>query len=264
MPHVASLYRYPFKGFTPESCDSLTILPTGRVEGDRVLGVRFADSAAPDDAWAAKREMLVLMNTPGLAQLDVKYDAERRRIRMSHNGIVLLDAALDEAGRNLIAGVLEQFVKDLDEQPLRDHPERLPLRVVGDGRTPRYHDNEAGQVSLHGRASVEALGEALSDSALSERRFRSNIAVDGLPAWEELTWMGRKVQVGHVAFSVVKEKVRCLATHANPVTGKRDQLVMNTLVESFGHEQPMMGVSLIPIAEGGEIHLGDEIRLVDA
>jgi hypothetical protein len=263
MPQVAALYRYPVKGFTPEACDSLTIGADGRVAGDRVLGVRFADCEAADDAWSPKREMLVLMNTPGLARLSVAFDPARQRLRMSADGAVLVDAALDAAGRNLIAGVLEQFARDLDEQPLRDHPERLPLRVIGDGITPRFHDNPEGTVSLHGRASVEALGGALRDPALSERRFRSNIAVEGLPAWEELGWLGRSVQIGDLTFSVVKEKVRCLATHANPATGQRDQPVMTTLVDTFGHEQPMMGVSLMPIAGGGTIRLGDEVRLVE-
>jgi uncharacterized protein YcbX len=40
MPHVAALYRYPVKGFTPEECDTLTVLDEGRIAGDRVLGVR--------------------------------------------------------------------------------------------------------------------------------------------------------------------------------------------------------------------------------
>jgi hypothetical protein len=31
MPHVAALYRYPVKGFTPEACDTSTVL-------DEVLG----------------------------------------------------------------------------------------------------------------------------------------------------------------------------------------------------------------------------------
>jgi MOSC domain-containing protein len=264
MPIVAALYRYPVKGFTPEACDSLTILPEGRIAGDRVLGVRFADSRAADEAWTTKHEMLVLMNTPGLARLSVTFDSEQQRLRMSQEGAVILDAALDQAGRNLIAGVLEQYVKGLDVQPLRDHPERLPLRVVGDGRTSRYQDSEAGQISLHGRASVKSLGSALGEPDLSERRFRSNIAVEGMTAWEELEWLGRTVQIGDVGFTVVKEKVRCLATHANPSTGQRDQAVTTTLVESFGHERPMMGVSLEPTAGGGVIHIGDEVRLLDS
>jgi MOSC domain-containing protein len=264
MPSVAALYRYPIKGFTPEVCESLTILPEGRVAGDRVLGVRFADSPAADGAWSSKHEMLALVNTPGLARLSVTFNAERQRVRMSEDGVVLLDAALDEAGRSLIAGVLEDYVKRLGEGPLRDHPERLPLRVIGDGRTPRYHDNEAGQISLHGRASVAALGEALGDPALSELRFRSNVAVDGMSSWEELDWLGRAVQIGALSFTVVKEKVRCLATHANPETGERDRSVMTGLVEHFGQDQPTMGIALVPTSGGGDIHVGDEVRLLDS
>ena len=41
---VAALYRYPVKGFTPETCEALTVRADGRIEGDRVLGVRFADT----------------------------------------------------------------------------------------------------------------------------------------------------------------------------------------------------------------------------
>jgi hypothetical protein len=29
MPRVVALYRYPLKGFTPEKCDTLTVLPKG-------------------------------------------------------------------------------------------------------------------------------------------------------------------------------------------------------------------------------------------
>ena len=49
--------------------------------------------------------------------------------------------------------------------------------------------------------------------------FRSNIAVDGVTAWVEQSWVGRKVGIGGVEFDAVKSKPRCLAT---PVTGDRD------------------------------------------
>jgi len=51
MPRVVALYRYSLKGFTPEKCDTLTVLSEGRIAGNRVLGTRFADTEAPDDAW---------------------------------------------------------------------------------------------------------------------------------------------------------------------------------------------------------------------
>ena len=34
MPEVVALYRYPVKGFTPQSCGHITVLPGGRVAGE--------------------------------------------------------------------------------------------------------------------------------------------------------------------------------------------------------------------------------------
>jgi uncharacterized protein len=138
-----------------------------------------------------------------------------------------------------------------------------PLRVIGDGSTPRYHDAEAGQVTLHGRGSLHALTAALAHVEGSERRFRSNIALEGLGAWEEQRWVGRKVRIGTVTFDVVRPKVRCLATHANPTTGERDVPMLTTLTKVFGQEKPTFAVAMVPSHAGGHIHVGDHVTLVE-
>jgi uncharacterized protein YcbX len=263
MPHVAALYRYPVKGFTPEECDTLTVRDDGRIAGDRVLGIRFADSAAADEAWSKKTEMVALMNTPGLARLHLKFEAEARRLCLSLASTVFVDAVLNQGGRQRLAAAVAAYVLTLDENPLAGHPERLPLRVIGDGLTPRYHDAEAGQVTLHGRGSLHALTAVLATAVVSELRFRSNIALEGLGAWEELRWVGRKVRIGTVTFDVVRPKVRCLATHANPTTGERDVPILTTLTTVFGQEKPTLGVAMVPSHAGGHIHVGDHVTLVD-
>ena len=83
MPHVVALYRYPVKGFTPEECETLTVLDEGRIAGDRVLGIRFADTEAADDAWSRKTGMVALVNTPGLARLHLRFEEETFRLRIS-------------------------------------------------------------------------------------------------------------------------------------------------------------------------------------
>ena len=103
MPHVAALYRYPVKGFAPEECDTLTVRDDGRIAGDRVLGIRFADSAAADEAWSRKTEMVALLNTPGLARLHLKFEAEAQRLRLSCASTVLVDAVLNPEGRQRLA-----------------------------------------------------------------------------------------------------------------------------------------------------------------
>ena len=260
---VAALYRYPVKGFTPEECETLAIVDGGRVAGDRVLGVRFGNAAVSGDAWGTKHEFVALVNTPGLARLYLRFNHRARRLRISLEGAVLVDAALDEKGRRQIAAAVENYVLDLDENPLSRHPERLPLRVVGDGVTPRYQDNEAGQITVHGRASIAAVAAAAGDPNLSERRFRSNIAVEGMEPWEEQSWVGRKARIGRVKFDVVRPKVRCLAVNANPETGGRDSPILATLLSAFAQQQPTFAVAMVTSGAGGRIHIGDKVSIVD-
>ena len=262
MPHVVALYRYPVKGFTPEECETLTVLDEGRIAGDRVLGVRFADTEAADDAWSRKTGMVALINTPGLARLHVRFDETAFRLQIRLGTIVLVDEVLNPEGRKRIGAVLADYVLKLDENPLTGHPERLPLRVIGDGHSPRYHDEEAGRVTLHGRGSLQTLQAALGNE-VSELRFRSNIAVDGLGAWEEQSWVDRRIRIGAVEFDVVKPKTRCLATHANPKTGERDLPILTTLTHKIGQENPTFGVAMVPSGSGGRIRVGDQVTLLD-
>ncbi len=263
MPRVVALYRYPLKSFTPEECEVLTVLGEGQIVGDRVLGLRFANSAVPDDVWSKKYDLLGLVNTPGLTRLHLRFDHKGLRLCISLEGAVLVNEGLDETGRKRIAAAVEDYVLKLDPNPLSGHPERLPLRLVGDGVTPRYHNTEGGQVTVHSRESLAAVAAAVGDPGLDERRFRSNIAVEGLEAWEEQSWLRRKVRIGQVDVEVVKPKVRCLVTHANPKTGKWDLPILTTLTNVFGQKQPTFAVSMLPTRAGGEIHVGDEVSLAD-
>ena len=110
---------------------------------------------------------------------------------------------------------------------------------------------------------MAAVATAISDPNVSERRFRSNIAIEGLKAWEEQEWVERKVQIGAVQFEVVRLKQRCLATHANPKTGERDLPMLNTLTKVIGQEKPLFAVAILPTEGCGEIHVGDEVLVID-
>lgn len=262
MPRVVALYRYPLKGFTPEACTALTVLPEGRVAGDRVLAFRFANAPVADDQWCRKYEGIVLANTPGLARLTAKFDHREQRLRIALGNQVLCDEALDDAGRARLVEALTAYVLDLGEHPLRNHPDRLPLKLVGDGVRPRYQDNEAGQVTLHSRETMASAAAALKDPKLSEHRFRHNIVIEGVEAWEEQSWLGRGIRIGQVEFDVVKSKVRCLATHANPVTGERDLQVMQQLMRAFAQKEPVLGVGMLTRGAGGEIRVGDSVSVM--
>jgi len=262
MPEVAALYRYPVKGFTPEPREAIAVRGDGRVAGDRVLAFRFASTEAPDAAWTPKAGMLVLMNTPALARLTLRFDEAARHLWLWEGDALLAEGGLGPAERSRLADAVAGWALAQGDSPLAGHPERLPLRLVGDGATPRYHDNEAGEVTLHGRASVASLAGALGLEGADERRFRSNIVVEGAGPWEELDWVGRRLRVGDAELLVDRRKGRCLATHANPVTGVRDTPVMTTLTRTFGQEQPTFAVALRVLVPGA-VRVGDPVVVLE-
>ncbi|WP_251447538.1 MOSC domain-containing protein [Microbacterium sp. USTB-Y] len=271
MPHVVALYRHPVKGFTPEKVTSVTVQADGRIAGDRVLAFRFADAATPDerdglDYWP-KSKGLALETFPGLAALRLEYDDEARRVRIEHDGETLVEAGLDDAGRVALADALTAFVLGSPDAKRLQRPGRLPLVLVGDGETSRFQDSRRGYVSLHSTASIDALSAAL-EHEVEDRRFRSNVVIGGVDAWDELSWQG-EVTIGAVRFAAAVPIVRCLATHANPDTGERDASVLKTLTGSFGQDEPTLGrMLLLPgvsgavsdaSGSGGTIRVGDEV-----
>ena len=53
----------------PESVQALTVLPEGRIAGDRALAFRFADSGLPPTAWSKKYGFAVLVNAVRLTRM---------------------------------------------------------------------------------------------------------------------------------------------------------------------------------------------------
>ncbi len=259
MASIARLYQFPMKGLRPIPVEELGIAADGAVTGDRVLGFLFADAGEPDEAgWRGKTSFLTMQNTPAFARVEANFDREAHRLSLSYEGSVVVSGDVtSEAERERIVEAVTALVRGFDVNPLDEHESRMPLRLVGDGVTPRFHDRKSHHVTLVGSASIEALGERIGDE-VDERRFRMNATIDGLEPWEELDWVGRTIQIGSATFEVTGEVVRCLATHANPVTGERDQDVMQTLTREFGQERPTMGVLAVPRA-ASVVRLGDEV-----
>ena len=118
MPRVAALFRYPVKGFTPEPRESLVVRPDGRVAGDRVLAVRFANAAPPEqedglDYWP-KAKGLALQDFPSLAALRLAFDDETRTVRIRRGPEILAEAGLDRASFDEL--IFEVSTPELAEQ----------------------------------------------------------------------------------------------------------------------------------------------------
>ncbi|MBI1423839.1 MAG: MOSC domain-containing protein [Gammaproteobacteria bacterium] len=251
--HIASLYRYPVKGFSPERLDLVHVqhgegFPVDRKYGLLRTQVDF-DPAAPK--WLAKANFIMLMLHERIATLKTRYVDEESAFVVStqdnREHRFLLDSA---EGRH----ALENFVQNFMPEVLHEAP-RL---VAAEGH--HFTDKAAKYISLINLASLREL-ETRWGEPLDPLRFRANVYIDGAPPFSELDWVGQTIQLGPVLAAVSQRNGRCAATNVNPQTGVRDRNIPGKLRNDFGHKD--LGVYLTA-TQDGVLQAGDPVRLLSA
>jgi uncharacterized protein YcbX len=247
--NVASLWRYPVKGFTPERLPSVALSTGGFFPGDRLYAVEDGpsgfDPAAP--VWLNKQKFTVLAKIARVARIRTRYDEASGVLEASGDGAPSISAPLTTAaGRGDFAAWLTEALG----------PEACgPLKVVhAPGH--RFTDHPRGHVSIVNLASVRDL-EARTGRAIDPLRFRANLYVEGWPAWIETQMVGADLRLGEASARVISQIVRCAATHVDPGTGVSDFDVVAALHGQYGHVNCGIYVS---ISEGGAVHDGDPVE----
>ena len=114
---------------------------------------------------------------------------------------------------------------------------------------------------LISEASLADLNSRLPQ-AVSMRRFRPNLVVDGDEPYAEDHW--RRIRIGEVEFAGVKNCSRCVFTTIDPDTGVKDLSREPLRTLSRYRRKPEGGVffgqNLIP-RSGGAIHVGDSVEI---
>ncbi|MCK5273984.1 MAG: MOSC domain-containing protein, partial [Alphaproteobacteria bacterium] len=110
-------------------------------------------------------------------------------------------------------------------------------------------------VSILNLASVKDI-ERVARNPVDPRRFRANLHLVGLPAWAEMSWVGKEIAIGDVRLEVVEITGRCAATEVSPDSGERDLHILKILRQGFGHTN--CGIYARVVA-GGRIEKGDTV-----
>lgn len=270
MAQIVALYRFPVKGFSQEAADELVVQDDGRIAGDRAFSFRYDDALRPRERngleiWS-KSKGLTRMEYPSLAALRLSLDlhpgsAHGGRIRIDGPEGPLAEEELSDAGRARLSAAVTEYLRATPDGAGLDRPGRLPLHLLGDAARSRFQDSAQGFASMHSRASLGAL-EAAIGRPMQDHRFRSNIVIDGVAPWQEISELSR-VRIGGLEFAPQEPIGRCLNTHANPETGVRDAEVLTTLTRVIGQERPTFGRFLLPLHGGGTIRVGDTVELIE-
>lgn len=243
---IASLWRHPVKGFTPERLPSARLEVGGYFPCDRLYAVEDGPSGfdLENPAWITKQKFTVLAKIAEVAKARTVYDEMTGVLSATADGWAAFQGALtDPRGREAFADWLGLFLGNEAQGPLKV--------VQAPGH--RFTDHPDGHVSIVNLASVRDL-EARSGRPVDPLRFRANLYVEGWPAWIENEAGAAEVTIGEASAKVFSPIVRCSATHVDPVTGERDFELVAALYEHYGHMNCGLYVS---VTHGGLVAEGD-------
>jgi uncharacterized protein len=260
---IQGLFRYSVKSLRGVALHSATLLTQG-IAGDRQWMV--VDQRG---RFLTQREYPRLATITAIAHLDgltLEHDhhgactvaqpiAGRDRFVQVWNDTLTAKDADDEASQWLsaILGVSARLVWFDDRQP------RLCSQTYthGTGAHTRFADGYP--VLITNAASLVELNTRMH-RPITMDRFRPNIVIDGVDAWEEDHI--ETLTIGAVALRLVKPCVRCITTTTDQHTGERiNDEPLNTLARYRNNPDlggVTFGVNAI-VVQGGDIRVGDAI-----
>ena len=245
---IASIYRYPVKGLSPEPLPCVALGVGQTLPADRRYAIENGpsgfDAAAP--VWMSKSYFLMLMRDERLAGLRTHFEDNTNLLTIRENGKVAARGNLETAeGR----AAIEAFFATNFAHELKG----LPKVISGGGHS--FSDLAKKVVSIINLGSVAAI-EDMIGQPVHPLRFRANLYVSGWPAWQEFELLGQTLSIGETRLKVVKRIVRCAAVNVDPDTAERDLAIPHALQRRLGHGD--CGI-YVEVTTGGAIAVGDAV-----
>jgi uncharacterized protein YcbX len=245
---IASIYRYPVKGLSPEPLPRVALEAGQTLPADRRYAIENGPSGfdPAEPKWMAKVYFLMLQRDESLAALHARFDDATSVLTIRQNGAIAVQGDLETAeGR----AAIERFFANSYAGAIKGPPKVLSSQ----GHS--FSDVARKVVSIINLGSLRAI-ENMVGQPVHPLRFRANLYVEGWPAWHEFELVGQTLAIGEARLKVVKRITRCAAVNVDPDTAARDLAIPQALMQRLGHNE--CGIYAEVIA-GGAVAVGDMI-----
>lgn len=250
MAYVAEIWRHPIKAHGREGLLKVDLSVGEGLPHDRVWAVAHDAAVLPATvSWAPCNQFSRAAKAPLLMAISAVYDDKSNTVTLTHPNQPDITINPDRESDNA------RFIEWV--APLCPPNRAQPSRLVKGGRA--LTDTDFASISLINLASHEAVAEQL-DQQISPLRWRGNLILNGLNAWEERSWIGKRVRVGDAELEIREHITRCLATTASTRTGERDADTLGVLKHRWGHQE--FGVYGY-VTRSGDIHVDSNIKVIE-
>ena len=248
---LQSIYWFPVKGLPGIALDRSELEERGGIPNDRRFAITRGVKATGD--WMPSRYFYINSYVDGMLDFDVEdFSSNHASFANSSGQSIRIDFEEPDS-LNVANQHLARFISHL---PI---DEGLPVpEIVTRNDNGQLWDYPDTPISIINAASVSAIGDALGKD-LDPLRFRGNLVISGMPAWEEFELMGKRIRIGEAELEILRPIVRCPTPGVNPTTGVRDIDFAKAMPEAFGHAYcGMYAVTVKP----GTVSQDDRVEII--
>ena len=251
-PFVSSIHFCPIKSLSFQKTNSIVIKKNIGIEDDRIFafsrGLNELDTKNVEKN-PSERELinfLTLKNSPVLNKYDFKYKDEKVFILKDDKEICSYHIT-DKNGLT---------TKLLELEPDLPGPTYLLKNQIYPFYDTTNNSSVSNTISLINLNSIKDFSKKIN-KVIEFERFRGNIYIENLEAFEERNWINKFIKINNTEFRILRNIPRCSATNLKINSAEVDINLPNLLKKTYGHID--MGIYLFPL-NNGKIKIGDSIN----
>ena len=257
---ISSINYCPVKSISFQTIKSCEIRNNIGIVGDRIFafskGLDFNQAQLFEKNLDERRgkwnKILTLKNSPSLNKYNFIFDNNKLTLTQRNNAIITINSdEIDEY--ELLSNKILELEKSLQK----------PLFLMKNKDTPFFDTSISNKtvlthsISFLNNKSIEDF-EKKTNQTIEPQRFRGNIHVDGMEAWDERNWIGKIIKINDISFKVEKNIPRCVAINLKPNTDDNSLNLLQSLKKNYNHID--MGVYLTAL-ENGQVNIGDNVSV---
>ena len=257
---ITSINYCPVKSVSFQSIEKCKIKKNIGITGDRIFAFAkdldleqaklFEKSA--DERKGKWNKILTLKNSPALNKYNFILNDEKLTLTFKDKEILTIDInKLNE--REELSNKISELENSLKQPIVLMKNYEFPFFDTSISKKVDF----VNSVSLLNVQSIKDFEKKIGEK-IEASRFRGNICIDGINAWEERNWIGKTIKIKDILFKVEKNIPRCVAINLKPKTDDNSFNLLQLLKKNYNHFD--MGIYLTAL-DDGEINIGNTIEL---
>ena len=257
---ISSINYCPVKSISFQTIKSCEIKKNIGIVGDRIFA--FSKGLDLNQAHLFEKKLeerrgkwnkiLTLKNSPSLNKYNFIFNDNELTLTQNNNEILTINSN-DKSEHQLLSNKILELENSLQK----------PLFLMKNKDIPFFDTSISNKtilnhsISLINVKSIEDFKNKINQT-IEPERFRGNIYIDGIEAWEERNWIGKIIKINNISFKVEKNIPRCVAINLKPKTDDNSLNLLQSLKKTFNNFD--MGIYLTAL-DNGKINTGDIISI---